>query len=251
MKALPRIALLIALIPFLSVPATRSAWDDGFELRVLPRGRLDREYQHHGTTYVEARRGQEYTLRITNPLPCRVAVALSVDGLNSIDADHSDARSAAKWVLGPYETMEIPGWQVSGHEARSFVFTDEEGSYGAWLGQTENLGVIEAVFFRERQPRRKRWSTRNESRKKGALGDSCAPSSEAEGYAATGIGRRRSSEVRWTQLDLEHRAAARIRIRYEYRTQLVRLGVLPERPGRLARREGARGFQGYCPDPWD
>ena len=40
--------------------------------------------------YVEAMRGASYALRLTNPTPYRVAVALSVDGLNTIDARHTD-----------------------------------------------------------------------------------------------------------------------------------------------------------------
>jgi len=111
------------------------------------------EYHHNGTLYVEAVRGASYSLRLTNPTPYRVAVALSVDGLNTIDARHTDARDATKWILGPYESTEISGWQVNDRTARGFFFTGERRSYGATLGQTENLGVIEAVFYRERRPR--------------------------------------------------------------------------------------------------
>src|SRR5207247_2436970 len=108
---------------------------------------------HNGTFYLEAIRGASYSLRLTNPTPYRVGVALSVDGLNTIDARHTGARGAAKWILGPYETVVISGWQVNDRTARSFFFTGERRSYGAALGQTDNLGVIEAVFYRERQPR--------------------------------------------------------------------------------------------------
>src|SRR5262249_15258512 len=99
---------------------------------------------------------RDYVLRVTNPLPYRVAVALSVDGLNTIDAKHTDAWGATKWVLGPYESTVIPGWQVNGSTARRFTFTSEKRSYGAWLGKTEDLGVIEAVSNRRRgrEPRR-------------------------------------------------------------------------------------------------
>ena len=38
--------------------------------------------------------------------------------------------------------------------ARRFEFTSQEQSYGAWLGKTANLGIITAVFFRERMPER-------------------------------------------------------------------------------------------------
>ena len=85
-----------------------------------------------------------------NPYPVRAGVALSVDGLNTIDARHSSAADARKWLLGPYETVTISGWQTSRTEARRFEFTTEARSYGQALGEADNLGVISAVFFKER-----------------------------------------------------------------------------------------------------
>src|SRR5436190_24108296 len=125
----------------------------GFGLTVLVDDAPRPEYLHNGTFYVEAIRGASYSLRLTNPTAYRVGVALSVDGLNTIDARHTGARDATKWVLEPYESTVISGWQVNDRTARSFFFTGERRSYGAALGQTENLGVIEAVFYRERRPR--------------------------------------------------------------------------------------------------
>ena len=122
----------------------------GFSLEVVLDGGVRAEYRARGAVYVEAVRGRPYVLRITNPLPCTVGVALAVDGLNTIDARHGDARSSAKWVLPPYGSVEIPGWQVDGRDARRFYFTGERSSYGAWLGKIDDLGVIEAVFYRQR-----------------------------------------------------------------------------------------------------
>ena len=107
-------------------------------------------YAHDGRWYVEARKGREYAIRLRNPYAVRVAVALSVDGLNTIDARETTAADARKWVLGPYETVTISGWQTSQTEARRFEFTTEARSYGQALGKTANLGVISAVFFKER-----------------------------------------------------------------------------------------------------
>lgn len=231
------------------------------DLDVLVHGTPRQEYCARGTTYVEAVRGSGYTLRLTNPLPVRVAAALSVDGLNTIDARHSDARGAAKWVLDPFESVEISGWQVSGSEARAFYFTGEGGSYAATLGATENLGVIEAVFFRERprvvpvlDPRRQREETRNELAAPAAAakaGAACE-SALADDYAATGIGERREHRVVEVRLELESAPVASVRLRYEFRPELERLGVLPRTPRRspLDRREGAEGFERrYCPEP--
>jgi hypothetical protein len=103
-------------------------------------------YYHQGTIYVEATKGREYSIHITNPLCERVAVALSVDGLNTINAQHTAARLGQKWILGPYETVVIGGWQVNSRQARRFFFTDEAKSYGAQLGRTENLGISAQLF---------------------------------------------------------------------------------------------------------
>ena len=119
---------------------------------ILVDGVAQRRYAHEGRSYVEALKGREYAIRMRNPYPVRVAVALSVDGLNTIDARETTAADARTWVLGPYETVTISGWQTSQTEARRFEFTTEARSYGQALGKTANLGVISVVFFKERVP---------------------------------------------------------------------------------------------------
>lgn len=118
-----------------------------FDVQVLVHGRPLEEYVARGKSYVEAIAGAEYEVRIRNPLPYRVAVALSVDGLNTIDARHTTAWNASKWVIEPYGSIDVSGWQMSSERARRFYFTSERDSYGAKLGQTANLGNISAVFF--------------------------------------------------------------------------------------------------------
>ena len=70
-------------------------------------------------------------------------------------------------------------------------------------------------------------------------------------YAATGMGRRTDHAVTRVWLDLEESSAQIVNIRYEFRPQLVRLGVLPRVPEAdpLTRREGARGFDDFAPVP--
>ena len=238
-----------------------------FEIDVLVNGRPLAEYYARGRTYVEALQGAEYELRLRNSSPDRVAVALSVDGLNTIDARHTSAWNASKWVIEPYQTITIGGWQMSSDRARRFYFTNERDSYGAKLGQTADLGVISAVFFRERRritpvtpPPIPREQTRTDQsmRPQGtpkASGESArdnravAPVPDDE-YAATGIGRSVRHDVRWVDMDLEARAAAEVTIRYEYYSALLKLGIVPRQQPRepypLQRREDARGFS---PEP--
>src|SRR5690349_19763984 len=81
-----------------------------FEVDVLVNGRPLQEYYARGRTYIEALQGAEYEIRLRNDSYDRVAVALSVDGLNTIDARHTSAWNASKWVIEPYQTITISGW---------------------------------------------------------------------------------------------------------------------------------------------
>jgi hypothetical protein len=262
-------------------------YERAFDVQIMVDGRSLQEYQARGKSYVEARAGAEYEVRVRNPLPYRVAVALSVDGLNSIDARHTTAWNASKWVIEPYGTITVTGWQMSSERARQFYFTSERDSYGAKLGQTFNLGVISAVFFRERQrypipiapPPRPHPRYEDDGRRKSSeaqeSGTNAAPSAgssdsvrsesstrERKGqiaqpddeYAATGIGRSVHNDVRWVNMELDSRPAGEVVIRYEYYPALVRLGVLPRpypRPDPLGRRERASGFEDrrFSPEP--
>ncbi|HEV2835582.1 MAG TPA: hypothetical protein VGW58_09710 [Pyrinomonadaceae bacterium] len=256
-----------------------------FEIDVLVNGRPLTEYYARGKTYVEALQGAEYEVRLRNASADRVAVALSVDGLNTIDAQHTSAWNASKWVIEPYQTITIGGWQMSSERARRFYFTNERDSYAAKLGQTANLGVISAVFFRERRsvisvtPRP---IYRDDSRKEPLERDESSPSNKSRGessrseaprkdpsradaqasrdgrsmaivpdddYAATGIGRSVRNDVRWVNMDLESRPAGEVTLRYEYYSALLRLGVIPRETrdrDPLRRREDSRGFS---PEP--
>lgn len=258
-----------------------------FDLSVLVDGAARPEFSARGTVYVEAVKGRDYELRITNPLPSRVAVALSVDGLNTIDAKHTAAGRASKWVLEPFESIVLSGWQVNGSTARRFTFTGEKRSYGAALGETQNLGLIEAVFYREREtpppPRissyqmderrsRREPSSASAAEGSGSLSENGPPRAEqkdsvasmkaeaatslpapslSNDYAATGMGERTEHQVSRVEIELDPHPVATIRIRYEFRNQLARLGVFPSRSDRdpLLRRESASGFdRSYCPE---
>ena len=232
------------------------------DVDIIVDGARQPRFAHEGRWYVEAWKGREYAIRLRNPYPVRVAVALSVDGLNTIDARETTAADARKWVLGPHETVTISGWQTSQLEARRFEFTTEARSYGQALGKTANLGVISAVFFKERAPAVMQDTSKEESRRQtpaapsSAAPERAAASADAkradDEYAATGMGRRTDHAVTQVWLDLEDRPAQTVNVRYEFRPQLVRLGILPPAPTAdpLQRRERARCFEpGFSPEP--
>lgn len=247
------------------------------DLQILVEGRPLDEYYARNRTYVQAIEGAEYEVRVRNPFPYRVAVALSVDGLNTIDARRTSAWNASKWVIEPYGTISINGWQMSSQRARRFYFTSEQDSYGAKLGQTSNLGVVSAVFFRELRPipvpitpappPRPRYEDKDERERSSTAPGSSAGTADTQSdrankgmisrdddYAATGIGRSVHNDVQWVDMNLDSRPVGEVTIRYEYYAALVRLGVVPhryQRPDPLRRRESASGFEDrrFSPEP--
>lgn len=259
--------------------APETVTDDGFSVEVVVEGTAAQEYAGRGRRYIEAFENAEYELRIHNPSGARVAVALSVDGLNTIDARHTSAWDAHKWVIEPYGTISVRGWQMSSENARRFYFTTERDSYAAKLGQAANLGVISAVFYRERHPvtitratpasprptykeedRVRVPESNTESPARGEASRDAAKQRSIPSYpapddesAATGIGKSVRNDVQWIKMDLESQPVGEITIRYEYRAALVKLGIIPRdypRPGVLDRRERAQGFEPkFCPQP--
>lgn len=265
----PQTALALLLIAFCTPSSeAQAATAAGVRVEVLVGGRTLPEYAARGTQYVEASRGREYSIRLVNETGARVGVALAVDGLNVVDASHRPASDAPKWVLGPWEEVVVEGWQVDAGRARHFLFTSETRSYGAWLGDTRNLGNISAAVFREQAPacctgprREDRWSgapsgsAESESRGPSSGGASLPPprqekrSSADADYAATGAGRSTRQDVQWVQVQFEAQPAALVELRYGFRDELVELGVLPApRPqeSTLSRRERSQGF---APEP--
>lgn len=279
------LALVPLALPLASAAPAQAVAPGPYTLEVLVDGRPLAELYGHGRRYVEAFPGREYSLRLTNNTGRRVGIAVSVDGLNSIDAKTTTAQAGSKWILGPYESIVLDGWQTSSALARRFYFTTEKSSYGAWLGKTANLGVIAAVVFRERLPEtdqpmhfRERGTQAIPEGKAEGGGPSGAPppptaapaepgradagaggvpggfqAPPPDEYAATGIGREVDHQIERVRFDAERSAAACLEIRYEYRPALVKLGLLPRvRPSDpLERRERARGFEpGFAPDPY-
>lgn len=255
--------LTVWMLSFFSLSAHPSAWP--LELQVRVDGHTRPVYSHGGKHYLEALKGREYTLVMINHSDRRLAVALAVDGLNTIDARHTEPRKAMKWVIEPHDTVEISGWQVSSDRARCFYFTSESDSYGAALGQTQNLGIISAAVFREKAPAVEAEYRREApapatpgagapAESKGQLASSLDKQKcedRAEDLAATGMGDSMSHRVERVRMELEPNPVQTINLHYEFRNALVKLGVLPQGRDRLERREHAQGFESpkWCPEP--
>ena len=242
----------------------------GFDVQLLVDGHPLAIRHIGGRRFVDALPGADYELRVTNPLPVRVAVALSVDGLNTIDARQSYAWDASKWLIRPHQTLTVSGWQVSTDRARRFYFTTERDSYAARLGRPADFGIVRAVFFRERQsprmitPRTAEPSTARREAPRTAESLAAPPQTEdlrrwhdgdrhfgyEGGRAATGLGRPARSEVDLVEMRLERLPVAEVEIRYGYPATWDRpeAGPRPEPEPGIPPRGGPAEDPRFCPE---
>ncbi len=229
---------------------------------------LKPESFRHGRPFVSATSGERYAVRLYNPLPVRVAVNLTVDGLNSITGKPSGIKDGSKWVIEPYSFITIRGWQVNGEEARRFFFTEKPKSYAEWRGNelgkdlAANCGVIGAAYFWSEKELDAYYETHPQYVYRQAIpyGDSNAQSlyspraaasmdrlAEAKSFstgepkrqeAGTGMGERESNPTQTVQFDFDsgmYRLSQAIVIYYDFASLPVpnpfpTLSYAPEMP---------------------
>lgn len=184
-----------------------------------------REGLKNGKPYIEANPQERYAVILHNPMPIRVAVNLTIDGLNSINGKPCRPHEGPKWIVEPYSYVTIRGWQVNGIDARRFYFTSKDESYAKWRSNSWgkdlsiNCGVIGAAFFfskreleeyfehnplYEYSPAPHPWA--NSLRKKNAPCDAESGISRGdrrEEKAGTGMGERESHPVEMVKFNYD------------------------------------------------
>ena len=107
------LALLCALTLVGCTPGAAAAHPYGYTLEILVDGRPLPEFAARGTRYIEAFKGKE----CRHPSPQPVTRAGRGGALRRWreydDARRTVAADARKWVLDPYETITIRGWQTA------------------------------------------------------------------------------------------------------------------------------------------
>ncbi len=217
--------------------------------------------------YVEAREGRRYAVTLANLSAERLAVVLTVDGLNAISGKRDEGRGRM-YVLDPWQRTTVRGWRTSLEDVREFTFVDERVSYAARSGlANRKMGWIELAVYRQRgavalrsleqahgdadteaaEARRPEPPAEAETRRRAESEKAPAPmAGGARSYPGTGWGRRAHDPAMLVHFEPEPQPSETVTLRYEYRSALVALGVLPRhtaREDRLAQRDRAEaGF---------
>lgn len=108
---------------------------NNYALEVLVNNRPTAEYYKDGKSFVEAREGTEYTLRLKNNSWKRVLAVLSVDGVEVIGGKAA-AESNNGYIVDAYSSIDIKGYRVDGENVAAFRFAGGRLSYAATVGAT-------------------------------------------------------------------------------------------------------------------
>jgi len=197
------------------------------------RGKRDGEYY-----YLEAVKGQRYSIEVTNKSDRRIGLVIAVDGRNIIDGKKSDLlRNERMYIIEPYGTNTFEGWRTGMDRTNRFYFTEQSDSYAEKVfADASAMGTIALAVYKEKipqviphadmsLPRKEAPAARAPSAAMGSRATSKYKMEERE-QAGTGFGETTYSPSYVVQFDPEHTIAAKIVLKYESHSELCRKGII-------------------------
>jgi hypothetical protein len=189
--------------------------------------------------YMEAIKGQRYSIQVTNKSNRRIGIVIAVDGRNIIDGKKSDLkRNERMYIIGPYETNTFEGWRTGMDRTNRFYFTEQSDSYAEKVfADASAMGTIALAVYKEKLSEIVPYSGISSRMKEApAAAAPCAPSERGPGdsvemkkkeQAGTGFGETTYSPTYVVHFDPEEKATEKIVMKYEWRPELCRKGIIP------------------------
>jgi hypothetical protein len=122
--------------------------DTHVEIKV--NGKSVKQYKHEGNTYVEAREGTEYSIRIQNDSWGRKLAVITVDGVNVITGQSQDEGVGEGYIINDRNSIEIKGFRKDSNTVGAFKFCRKGASYCNEKGLKGNNGVIGVRLYGEK-----------------------------------------------------------------------------------------------------
>jgi hypothetical protein len=123
-----------------------------YKLKILVNGKqIPIYYDRFGNSWVEARKGTKFEIKITNEWWNRCLAIVSVDGLNVINAQHEVPEKSPGYIVNRWSSVTIPGWKINEDQARDFMFVEPNNTYASKIGgDPNNVGVIGLAVYDEK-----------------------------------------------------------------------------------------------------
>jgi len=189
--------------------------------------------------YMEALKGEKYSIEVANRSDRRIGVVIAVDGRNIINGKKSDLKPGERmYIIDPYTTNTFEGWRTGMDKTNRFYFTEQSDSYAEKVfSDASAMGTIALAVYREKLPPIALHSElpyrTKDTPPAGAA--SQAPvekrssnrlEQEKSEQAGTGFGETTHSPARVVQFEPEYTVAEKIVLKYEWRTELCKKGVI-------------------------
>jgi len=182
--------------------------------------------------YLEARRGEIYSIVIRNMTPDRIGVVIAVDGRNIISGKKSDLKNSEDmYIVNGFEHGQYDGWRTASDKVHKFYFTDMADSYAMrTFSDSTAMGIIAFAIYREKERPKPLYERKRQDN------TSVAPSPESSARsktgavkdesAGTGFGDEQYSPTIKVAFEPEDRPTQKMLVKYEWREALCRKGIL-------------------------
>ena len=209
--------------------------------------------------YMEAVKGEKYSIEVTNRSDRQIGVVIAVDGRNIISGSKSDLKNNERmYIISPHATNTFEGWRTGMDRTNRFYFTEQSDSYAERVfSDGSAMGTIAVAVYREKLPPialRPETTYRTQEAPAGAA--SQAPQAkrsydraekEKSEQAGTGFGETTYSPVREVRFEPENTIAEKIVLKYEWRQELCKKGIIGCGPKNRLWPDGG----GFAPIPKD
>jgi hypothetical protein len=240
MKTLKFLVVLVMLMVF-ATPACAHHRGSNVDVRIVP----DRGGQftmipfrsyfsgktHVIKKYLEARKGENYSIVVRNRSSERIGIVVAVDGRNIISGRKSYLKNnEMMYIVGPYGSVKLEGWRTDDDTVHKFYFTDVHDSYSVrTFGDKSAMGVITLAVFHEKDRPAifydRSFREELDAPQAGALGKSDLKKHEGES-AGTGFGEGRHSPVVRVEFEPERIPREKILVKYEWHDVLCKKGLI-------------------------
>jgi hypothetical protein len=212
--------------------------------------------------YLEAVKGQNYSIIIRNRTSQRIGLVIAVDGRNIISGKQSNlGKNEEMYLIEAHGYAKFQGWRTDSATVHKFYFTDVADSYSVrTFSDTSAMGLIAVAAYREKikHPPVYRSSKPIGSSEAAPAATGSAPKRAAKSSmdraksesAGTGFGESVYAPVERVEFEPVATPAQKILIKYEWRSTLCKKKLISCEP---KYREGNRLWDDgqYAPHPPD
>jgi hypothetical protein len=119
-------------------------------VEVLVNDRPVKQHTHKNNTYIEARAGTEYSIKVRNTSFGRKLAVITVDGLNVISGEPQGDGVGQGYIIGARDSVTIKGFRKDMSSVGAFKFCKKSGAYCNEQGLKGNNGVIGVRLYDEK-----------------------------------------------------------------------------------------------------